>query len=811
MTKTPRKPNTNRPGKSKKPRKPQLKFPELLAPAGGLPAFFAALEAGADAVYCGLDNFSARAKAKNFTIADLTAMAGYAHQHDKKIYIALNTLIKEAELPLLIETLGQLQSARVDGIIVQDLALWRLVKKHFPTLPLHASTQMAVHNAVGVNILTEMGFKRAVLARELSLAEINIIRRTTNIELEHFVHGALCFSISGQCLFSSLITGKSGNRGRCTQPCRRRYHYRDKQGYYFSTSDLCAIEHVPQLIAAGVTTFKIEGRMKSAEYVGRVVTAYRMALDGATKERGQILTKTKQQLALSFGRKATTGFLTGNLPAAITAPSQQGTIGQYLGQIEAVRGKTIFVKLSDKLHIGDRLKVMPQNDQTGAGLTVIKMKINQKRVKAAVTGATVAIETQAAEKISLGDAVYKVAAEQVFTTSEAACRQKLASVKLAQPPLYLKIALTSDKLNIQGEVHGITLTKDYTPQTSPAKDQPLSEASLARIFAKTDTCPFTLTKLTATNLPEVFIPTSKLNEIRRNFFQHLTAEATKATDDKLTQQHQDILATLLPTTICQPAATRHLTITVGAIRDIGVLDNPLVNRIAIPLTPDNVRGLAKLPRKATRSQKEIIWDIPAIIYPDDWQQFQSAIKHLLDQGFTSFRLNNIGQLPLFNQTASLELIAGSQLYSMNSETIRAWQELGISEVTLPIENDRQNLAALMARSNEIKICQTIYAPIPLMTSRIPLRTIKPGSNLSTDQGDSFRINTDQGLTVLTSSEDFSLLGHLTELPLASCSRMHIDLAHCGPFSARGRAVLQALSDGQPLNKTTIFNYERGLA
>lgn len=142
---------------------------------------------------------------------------------------------------------------------------------------------------------------------------------------------------------------------------------------------------------------------------------------------------------------------------------------------------------------------------------------------------------------------------------------------------------------------------------------------------------------------------------------------------------------------------------------------------------------------------------------------------------------------------------------MNSETIRAWQELGISEVTLPIENDRQNFAALIARKSEIKICQTIYAPIPLMISRIPLRTIKPGSSLFTDQGDSCRFNTDQGLTVLTSSEDFSLLGYLTELPLSGCDRLHIDLSHCGPFSAKGRAVSQALSDGQPLPGTTTFN------
>ncbi|MEN8134649.1 MAG: DUF3656 domain-containing protein [Thermodesulfobacteriota bacterium] len=809
MKRATRNSNTTTSRKSAKPSR-QLKKPELLAPAGGLAAFFAALEAGADAVYCGLENFSARAKAKNFSLSDLTAMASYAHQHGKKIYVALNTLIKEAEIPLLIETLGQLQYAGIDGIIVQDLSLWRLVRNHFPDLYLHASTQMTVHNAAGVNMLAGMGFKRVVLARELSLAEISLINRQTNIELEHFVHGALCFSISGQCLFSSSITGKSGNRGRCAQPCRRRYNYRDKPGYYFSTSDLCAIDHLPQLIEAGITTFKIEGRMKSAEYVGRVVTAYRMVLDGPARERRQVLTRAKQQLELSFGRKSTTGFLTGQLPTAIAAPARQGTIGQYLGLIKTIRGKTIFVTLEGKLHIGDRLKVMPQNDQTGAGLTVISMKINQKKVKAAVAGATVTIETQAAEKISPGDAVYKVAAEQSFSASEAACRQKLARVQLPHPALYLKIALSPDRLTIYGEVSGIKLERSYTPKTSPAKDRPLDETLLSRIFAKTSTYPFILKKLTAPNLPDIFIPTSKLNEIRRDFFQQLATEIVKTEKRKRHQQHQEVMATLLPKTTCQAVADRHLTATVAAIRDIKVLDTPLVNRVAVPLTPENVRNQSKLSRTTASHRQEIIWDIPAIIFPDDWPQFKSAVKQLLSQGFSSFRLNNIGHFLLFDKATAAKLIAGSQLYSMNSETIRAWQELGINEITLPIENDRQNLGELMARKTTIPICQTIYTPIPLMTSRIPLRGIKSGSRLFSDKGDSLQLTTDHGLTVLTGSADFSLLEHLTELQASGCNRLHIDLAHCGPFSVKGRAVLNALANGENLQGTTAFNFERGL-
>ncbi|MDH3393146.1 MAG: U32 family peptidase, partial [Desulfobulbaceae bacterium] len=262
---------------------------ELLAPAGGLESFFAAIEAGADAVYCGLNDFSARAKAKNFTLAEVAGLTAYSHQHDRKLYVALNTLVKELELPHLVETLAALEEIGIDGVILQDLGVWRLIRDHFPGLALHASTQMTVHNVAGVKMLERMGFERAVLARELSVQEIGVIRQQTSIELEHFIHGALCFGISGQCLFSSYLNGTSGNRGRCAQPCRRRYLYHEQPGYYFSTNDFCAIEFLPQLIKAGVMSFKIEGRMKSAEYVGKVVEAYRLMLDAPPARRKEVL------------------------------------------------------------------------------------------------------------------------------------------------------------------------------------------------------------------------------------------------------------------------------------------------------------------------------------------------------------------------------------------------------------------------------------------------------------------------------------------------------------------------------------------
>ncbi len=409
---------------------------ELLAPAGSTEAFFAALENGADAVYCGLKAFSARAKAKNFTMHEVERLTGYAHRRHRKLYVTLNTLLKEQDLPLAIETLAGLAGAGVDGIIIQDLGLWRLARANFPELALHASTQMTVHNAAGVMMLEKMGFVRAVLARELSLAEIGEIRRTTTIELEHFVHGALCYSISGQCLFSSFISGMSGNRGRCAQPCRRRFHNRRQPGYYFSTNDFSAIELVPELIRAGVMSFKIEGRMKSAEYVARVVAAYRLMLDAPAMDRKHALAQAREQLALSFGRQTTKGFLTGFAPTNLVVASQEGTLGRPLGTVASLRDGMVGLTVSERLHVGDRLRIQPQDDQAGVGFTVRELFVGnkqaeKKKVKAVQAAEFVQIGLPVKGRFRVGDKVFKVGGKQAFTLSSEACADQLAREKIA--------------------------------------------------------------------------------------------------------------------------------------------------------------------------------------------------------------------------------------------------------------------------------------------------------------------------------------------------------------------------------------------
>jgi len=255
---------------------------ELLAPAGSPEALDAAIGEGADAVYLGLKDFNARLRSANFTYAQFEGALRSLRRMGKKVYVTVNTVFEQREADRMYQFLKYLANLGPDAIIVQDFGVVEMAKTEFPSLRLHASTQMNIASARGANALSKHGISRVVLSRELSLEELKSIKDETNLELEIFVHGALCISVSGICLYSSFLGGKSANRGMCTQACRRLYHRLDRsegEGYYFSPNDLQLLEHVPDIYSAGIKALKIEGRMKSASYVGAVVSAYRLVLD----------------------------------------------------------------------------------------------------------------------------------------------------------------------------------------------------------------------------------------------------------------------------------------------------------------------------------------------------------------------------------------------------------------------------------------------------------------------------------------------------------------------------------------------------
>ncbi|TYO99221.1 putative protease [Geothermobacter ehrlichii] len=787
------------------------KRPELLAPAGSLEAFFAAVEAGADAVYAGLKAFSARAKAKNFSLRDIERMTGYLHAEGRRLYITLNTLVKEAELPELVDTLAALEEIGVDALILQDLAVWRLAKTHFPGLELHASTQMTIHNAAGVRMLERMGFTRAVLARELTLEQIRTIRRQTRLELEHFVHGALCFSFSGQCFFSSYLGGQSGNRGRCTQPCRRRYRHKGKEGYFFSPNDLSAIDLLPQLEQAGICSLKIEGRMKSAEYVHNVVRAYRMVLDTTGKRRQQALAEARELLRDSFGRTPTRGFLAGDNPADIASRHRHGATGRWLGEITAARPDAIAFTTRDPLQIGDRVRVQPASDQPGRAFTVRRLRIGRRQVQNVPAGSQVWLATPFAG-FRKGDAVFKVSSRQAFSLSEAACRRRLEQVRAKAAPLKLHIRMPDNgSLAVRATVGPVELERTWQVESSVATENPLSPAILDRIFRATGNAPFALAGLSCSKLPPVVIPPSRLKAIRREFYAELE-QAFGRQRQRLAQVHRrQAIDDLLP----ERDADRpdrgpvRITLVIGHSRDLHVLGQDHVDRVVLPLRESQVQDVLSGGRWARRKES-LVWDLPFILFDRDRARIEELIERLLTHGFVNFRLHNLGHIELFADRPQARLFGSYRLFILNSEAARAWRELGLAEGMYAVEDDRDNLARLAGKKTGLACDLTVYARIPLLTSRIPLPTLQKQGSLTSDRGDRFSVQQQDGLTVLSSQTDFSLTGHLDELARLGCRNWTADLSHIGPFSPRGKEVLNALRRPRELPGTSAFNYEFGM-
>ncbi len=338
---------------------------ELLLPAGNVEAFYAAVEAGADAIYLGIKKFNARGRAGNFTNQQLVSILEIAHKKNIRIYITLNTVIKNEELQDLFMTLNVLNMLQVDGVIFQDWGVLYLAKKHFPKLEMHASTQLGLHNSIGVKHCESKQVERSVMARELTLKELEMIRQRTQSELEVFVHGALCYSFSGMCLFSSYLGGKGANRGLCTQPCRRVFDDGKEERFLFSLKDNEQIDLVPELQKMGVDSLKIEGRMKAAEYVYRVGKAYRKALDGANNVR-----IAAEELQFDFARAKTSYFLGGNGTKAFT---ETANTGRYIGKVGDITSDGFVIKTDEDLKPGYRLRVVSSNgDQQNLKISALE-------------------------------------------------------------------------------------------------------------------------------------------------------------------------------------------------------------------------------------------------------------------------------------------------------------------------------------------------------------------------------------------------------------------------------------------------------
>lgn len=407
---------------------------ELLAPAGNMECLKAAVQAGCDAVYFGGIKFGARAFSKNFTDSEIIEAINYCHLYGVKAYITVNTLIYDNEVDDFIKYIEFIHKNNVDAIIIQDLGMFDLVRKTFPNLEIHASTQMHIHNLDGTKLMEDLGMKRVVLARETDLSEIKYIKENSNIDLEVFVHGALCISYSGQCLMSSLIGGRSGNRGACAGSCRLKYDIVDVNGkklnidnYPLSTKDLNTLESVGKLIEIGVSSLKIEGRMKSKEYVYMVVSLYREAID-SYYDHGKVYINDDKLLNLKkiFNRDYTKGFLNNANSIEMINGYRPNHMGVDIGIVVNFKKNIAFIKLTDNLSIGSGLRVIGDNHDVG--IKVNNFYINNHLVKRAHAGDIISIQVH--DKVNIGDKVVVTYDSDVVNDIETAMKKNIRRVSI---------------------------------------------------------------------------------------------------------------------------------------------------------------------------------------------------------------------------------------------------------------------------------------------------------------------------------------------------------------------------------------------
>lgn len=463
---------------------------ELLAPAGNVENFRAALDGGADAVYVGAPGFNARNLARELRLEEIAAMIGHCHRLGKKLFVAANSLVLEEEIPQLLEQLALLRELRPDAVIVQDLGLLRLARRYFPELVLHASTLMLAHNQQAVAYLASLGCRRVVLARELTVKEIGAIAaRRGDIELEVFIHGAMCFSYSGLCLFSSYLGGKSGLRGRCVQPCRRGYGEvgrgrGDREGssrYLFSMNDLSGLEVLPELLRSGITSLKIEGRQRSATYVEKVVGAYRLVLDAEEEGRQQAVAQARAMIEQAMSRHTSSGYFLSPQPAEAISPYHSGNLGLHLGRFGSVKkagGEQVCrFQLKGGISVGDRLRLHREPSGERGAFRVKTLFVGAHQVQRANAGEKISLALPA--DFSLGAdnhvEVYKVdggdsgSSQALAGTTEAAAdlaaiRRKLTRSlsqlreQLAPPPFLQPILATGPGRNPRSERKSSSLT-----------------------------------------------------------------------------------------------------------------------------------------------------------------------------------------------------------------------------------------------------------------------------------------------------------------------------------------------------------------
>ncbi len=788
----------------KTPEKPSVRKPELLAPAGRIETFAAALDAGADAVYVGAHRFNARLRAPNFSFDELSNMAAYAHGLGRKLYIALNTLVKESELPDLARLLDELRRIGPDALIVQDLGVFRMARLLCPEIPLHASTQMTIHTPDGAAQARRMGFERVILARELTIEEIRAIKAASDIELESFVHGALCYSISGQCLFSSRIHGKSANRGRCLQPCRRLFEQSGEDpSAAYSMHDLAAAPILERLIAGGIRSFKIEGRLKPAETIAQTVRAYRLLIDAWPRITREVIEEARELLDTAVAREASTGYFLAPSPEGIVG-GRDAQSGRPMGTVEAAGKDWFAITPLAMIKVGDRIRIQVEEGKPPKAFIVRDIRKDGRSIKRSAAGKRV--EIPVAFAVPQGAAVVKAADTDAIRKGDVKRIEKAlaamiepsraafaAQLKEAGGGMVVEVQVGTETVRVR---HPFTRRDEVAPEQAAAILSEPTGAASVRLAVEKPQGPLAVT---AAELAAF------RNTILKRLDRALDAQRDAVIEScaaSVLQGHPDHIGLTPRRWIIAASAAQALEISKAAQFDTG-----RENLWLVPLK--DVESPAFQPLLKSGNAGVVL---PNFLFtPEERETALRQLKFTQGRGLRAVALSNPGHFQLLRTVGvrKAAVLSLPGIGCLNRFCHAQLVELGADSVAASLECDAETWADLRRGVEAARLAVVAYGHAPLFQSRAPGPRTNTGDITLGEPRKTLRIVTREGITATLESAPFMLEAH--RLPGTAGVDLVYDFTWSQDEDAEYLAeLIDIIEQGRQLPTHTVHPLERPL-
>lgn len=691
---------------------------EILAPAGSIESLVAAVLAGADAVYVGGTRFGARAFADNFKEEALLWAIDYVHLHGRKIYLTVNTLLKETELETeLYSYLLPFYKQGLDAVIVQDMGVLKFVKEHFPDLPIHASTQMTITDVTGARFLEKQGVSRVVTAREMQLDEIRKIAEYTNLEIESFVHGALCYCYSGQCLYSSLIGGRSGNRGQCAQPCRLPYRAQGekKAQYLLSLKDICTLELIPELVEAGIHSFKIEGRMKKPEYVALVTAMYRKYTD-LYLEKGTsgffVDPEEKEKLMDLYNRGGShEGYYHTQNGRDMISLERPNHAGVPVLKVMNVSGKSVTARAVVDIHAGDIIELPDGKENYTFANTVRK-------------GEKTTFLTHKKQLLEKGMILNRIRNDSlIHEIEETILKQKRKEKIKGKLTLFEGI---SAKLVLS---RGDTMVEVFGEQVQSALNQPMDKERIEKQMRKTGNTEFEFSEFEVEMEGALFLPMQALNDLRRKGIEALEQAILRPF------RRAERLSRASETHVPSEGLDKHVPfqgifVSVEEPEQLeAAYSHPAVRRIYLDANaisriwePASAKLIQEFVGTAHGQGKEIYLALPHIFRSRTRKQYEDAYEQIFGQGFDGILVRNYESYAFLREHHYAgNIVTDYNLYQFNRYAKQFWQEENVESMTAPLELNRVELKEVGLENSEL----VAYGYLPMMVSaQCVIKTVK---------------------------------------------------------------------------------------